>query len=330
VNDDQTTESTTDEPVRPELFGGSTPDDTAEPWSRWSSEPMPTLPKTAAVRRAFDACRADHLPENFARALASAVTDPAALRTALQSKRIMPVVGGAFEFIEVDLWTPAVTPMVTNHRAFEERVYPASGASGALGPLRGPTSDDGVTSTLRTDARDVAHALAEADRARTFILNDNKLADSIAERGIMMPVDVVYNEIHHGDGEPPACLLATAEGSSRITNAHEVEGLTDPRVVMYEYPASPDEMRRFINSVLLDFDSPNGAPATPRVVHRRRARRNALVVRRRWVGTWDCCTSTVPARGPLPGRTRRWRSRCCAPCVTTSGSVKRSTTTSPA
>ncbi|MGW1447617.1 hypothetical protein ACWCO3_04910 [Micromonospora sp. NPDC002411] len=249
-------------------------------WSRWNAEPMPALPKMAAVRRAYDAAVNDNgLPEKFAWVLADAVTDPASLRAALHSKRTMPVVGGRFEFIEVDLWTPAVTPMVTNHRAFAERVYPASGSIGAIGPLRGPSSDKGVTSTLRTRARNVSHAVDEAERARTFILGDNPLAESIAERGIMMPVDVVYNEIHHEDGAPPACLLATAEGSSRVTNAHKVLGITDARTVMYDLPADQANFRRMVNAVLAE--NPNELGLTVRAAEKRRGRRNALIVRAR-------------------------------------------------
>ncbi|GIE32248.1 hypothetical protein Ait01nite_052930 [Actinoplanes italicus] len=248
-------------------------------WSRWSSEPMPALPKMAAVRRAAEAGLAAGLPEPFAWALATAATDPAGLRAALNSKRTMPVVGGEFEFIEIDLWTPGVTPMVTNHRAFAERVYPASGSAGEMGPLRGPSSANGATSTLRTEARDVSHVLREAERARTFILSENKLAASIAERGIMMPVDVVYNEIYHTNGEPTACLLATAEGSSRVTNAHQVLGIADARTVMYDLPADGDRLRRYINSIL--EDDPDEPGLTSRGSDKRRGRRNALIVRAR-------------------------------------------------
>ncbi|MGN9778579.1 hypothetical protein ACTMS0_22835 [Micromonospora sp. H33] len=260
-------------------FGSEETESVAVAWSRWNAELMPALPKMAAVRRAYDAAVNDGLPEEFAWALADAVTDPTNLRAALNSKRTMPVVGGKFEFIEVDLWTPAVTPMVTNHRAFAERVYPASGSAGARGPLRGPVSDEGVTSTLRTEARDVSHVLAEAERARTFILGENKLAASIAERGIMMPVDVVYNEIHHEDGQPPACLLATAEGSSRVTNAHQVLGITDARTVMYDLPADRDNFRRTVNAIL--GEDPDEPGLTARAAEKRRGRRNALIVRAR-------------------------------------------------
>ncbi|MEV7624243.1 hypothetical protein [Actinoplanes sp. NPDC089786] len=287
MNDQNPLEADGDDPELPRLTSDELPDDVAETedeaantaWSRWSSEPMPALPKMAAVRRAAEAGITDGLPEPFAWALATAVTDPASLRAALNTKRTMPVVGGQFEFIEVDLWTPGVTPMVTNHRAFAERIYPASGSAGELGPLRGPLSADGATSTLRTEARDVSHVLAEAERARTFILSDNKLAASIAERGIMMPVDVVYNEIHHADGEPPACLLATAEGSSRVTNAHQVLGIADAKTAMYDLPADGDRLRRYINSVL--NDDPNEPGLTSRTAAKRRGRRNALIVRAR-------------------------------------------------
>ncbi|OXM50611.1 hypothetical protein CFP71_27055 [Amycolatopsis thailandensis] len=269
-----------DDSVASEDVAGAEEELPAPPaWSRWDNEPMPTLPKMAAVRRAFDAGVTYGLPKNFAWALASAVTDPASLRAALSSPRSTPVVGGNFEFIEVDLWTPGVSPMVTNHRVFAERVYPASGAPGAMGPLRGPTSEDGETSTLVTEARDVSHVLAEAERAGNFIMSDNKLAASIKERGILMPVDVVYNEIRHDDGEPPACLLVTAEGSSRVTNAHSVLGVENVRTVMYDLPGEESNLRRFVNGVLLEDPKEPGISA--RTVDKRRGRRNALIVRAR-------------------------------------------------
>ena len=175
-------------------------DDEQEPlvdaaWSRWDGEAMPNLAKIAAVRRAEDACRANGLPDGFAWALANAATDPAAVRTALNAPRIMPAAGGVFEFVDLDLFTPAIAPLVTNHRAFAQRVYPAGGAGGVRPPLHGPSSAPGETSTLLIQGADPAHVIDVAERTRQYVLNENPLADSIRERGIVLPIDVVYTEI---------------------------------------------------------------------------------------------------------------------------------------
>lgn len=260
-------------------------DDEQEPlvdaaWSRWDSEAMPKLAKIAAVRRAEDACRANGLPDGFAWALANAATDPAAVRAALNTPRIMNAAGGIFEFVDLDLFTPAIAPLVTNHRAFAQRVYPAGGAGGVRPPLHGPSSAPGETSTLLIQGSDPAHVIDVAERTRQYVLNENPLADSIRERGIVLPINVVYTEIEHtGSDDPPVRVLSTAEGSSRITNAHEVLGISQAREALYDLPADVDAYRRKINTFLLkDPDDPD---LTARQAARARGHRNALIVRAR-------------------------------------------------
>lgn len=252
----------------------------ASAWSRWDGEAMPKLPKVAAVRRAYEACLAADLPDGFAWTLANAAADPATVRVALNTPRVMNAVGGVFEFIELDLFTPAVSPLVTNHRAFGERVYPAGGASAVRPPLRGPTSAPGKTSTVVIQGTDSAHVIDVAERTRQYVLNDNALAASIRERGIMLPVDVVYTEIEHtGSQDPPVRVLSTAEGSSRITNAHEVLGISQAREVLYDLPADVDIYRRKLNTFLLK--DPDDPELSARQAARARGQRNALIVRAR-------------------------------------------------
>lgn len=278
---DQDTSGVDDSVEVDDLFtSGAHESEDTPAWSRWDSEPLPALPKMAAVRRAYEACVSKDLPDGFAWALANAATDPAALRSTINgAPRSMTVNGGRIEFIEVDLFTPGVTAMVTNHRAFGERIYPAAGANGGRAPLHGPMSADGICSTLVIDGHDPEHVIGEADRTRTFVLNDNKLAQSIRERGIVMPVDVVYTEIRHENGEPPARVLATAEGSSRISNAHEVLGLSQARELLYDMPGDIDLYRRQVNNYLVQ--DPRDAALSPRQAARLRGQQNALFVRAR-------------------------------------------------
>jgi hypothetical protein len=249
-------------------------------WSRWDGEAMPKLPKVAAVRRAYEACVATGLPDGFAWTLANAAADPAAVRVGLNAPRVMNAVGGVFEFIELDLFTPAVSPLVTNHRAFGQRVYPAGGAVGVRPPLHGPASAPGVSSTILIQGADPAHVIDVAERTRQFVLNDNALAESIRERGIVLPVDVVYTEIEHTEGEdPPVRVLSTAEGSSRVTNAHEILGISQARELLYDLPGDVDTYRRKVNTFLLK--DPYDAELSVRQAARARGQRNALLVRAR-------------------------------------------------
>jgi hypothetical protein len=249
-------------------------------WSRWDGEELPKLPRVAAVRRAYEACEAAGLPDGFAWTLANAAADPAAVRVALNTPRVMNAVGGVFEFVELDLFTPAVSPLVTNHRAFANRVYPAGGASGVRPPLHGPSSAPGKTSTIVIQGTDPAHVIDVAERTRQYVLHDNALADSIRERGIVLPVDVVYTEIEHTEsGDAPVRVLSTAEGSSRITNAHQVLGISQAREVLYDLPADVDTYRRKLNTFLLK--EPGDPALSARQAARARGHRNALVVRAR-------------------------------------------------
>lgn len=257
-------------------------EDSESPWTRWQGTDFPNLPKMTAVRRAYEAARDQGkggLPDEFAWALANAAVDPSELRAIVGSPRQMPVAGGVFEFIETDLFVPAVAPLMTNHRAVSRRIYPASGATGTRIPLRGPISLAGSTTTLQVEASSVAHVIDQAAATRSYVLTENKLRESIEERGIMMPVEVVNIEAIHEDGSPAASLLCTAEGSSRITNAQEILGLTEPRQVLYDLPGDNDAYRRLVSEVLREDPAEEGL--SNREAKRRRARRNALVVRAR-------------------------------------------------
>lgn len=252
----------------------------APAWSRWDGEAMPKLPKVAAVRRAYEACLAHDLTDGFAWTLANAAADPAAVRVALNTPHRMNAIGGVFEFIEVDLFTPAVSQLVTNHRAFGQRVYPAGGTTAVRPPLRGPSSAAGITGTIVIQGADPGHVIDVAERTRQYVLNDNALASSIRERGIMMPVDVVYTEIEHaGSQDPPVKVLSTAEGSSRITNAHQVLGIAQAREVLYDLPADVDSYRRKLNTFLLK--DPDDPELSVRQAAQARGQRNALIVRAR-------------------------------------------------
>lgn len=242
-------------------------------WSRFGNDPLPSLPKMTAVNRAYKAGVDFGLPEGFASALAHAVVDPAALRVALNHPTTMNVAGGAVAVIDIDLYVPGLVPLPTNNRTMDNRVYPAGGAAGYLGPLAGPRSASGVTSELWIDAHGVEHALEEAKRGTDYILAKNPLKDSVGERGIVMPVTVAYFELRHRDGQPAMPLLGAADGSSRIASGHALLNLTDPRTTHYEMPTNRDSYRRFVDSITAPDVESLGATAAQRL----RRQRNALI-----------------------------------------------------
>ncbi|MEU9490642.1 hypothetical protein AB0D73_02530 [Streptomyces sp. NPDC048215] len=217
-------------------------------WSRFGEGDLPPLPKMAAVNRAAAAGESVGLPSEFATALAHAAVNPSELRSLLRRPTRVNIAGGVIEAIDLDLYVPGLVPLPTNNRTMEKRVYPAAGAAGHAGPLTGPRSKPGETTTLWIEGADVSHVQDETDRAREYILANNNLRESIAARGIAMPVNVVFFELRHRDSEPSMPLLGTADGSSRITNAQQVLGLTDPQT-HYHHPTNRDDYRRFIGSI---------------------------------------------------------------------------------
>ncbi|MEU3514615.1 hypothetical protein ABZ770_04885 [Streptomyces sp. NPDC006654] len=250
----------------------STEEDSSAIWSRFGQADLPPLARIAAVRRAAVAGEEIGLPAEFAAALAHAAVDPAELRSLLKRPTRVNVAGGVIEAIDLDLYVPGLVPLPTNNRTMERRVYPAAGAEGYRGPLTGPRSASGATTTLWIEGENVTHVQEETARAREFILSSNNLRESIAARGITMPVTVVLFELRHRDGEPSMPLLGTADGSSRITNAQEVLGLSDKQV-HYHYPTNRDDYRRFIGRVSGE-DLDTLRPAAHRKLIRQR---NALI-----------------------------------------------------
>ncbi|MCS0638698.1 hypothetical protein NX801_24190 [Streptomyces sp. LP05-1] len=249
-----------------------TEQDSAAIWSRFGDSDLPPLPKMAAVNRAAKAGVEAGLPSEFATALAHAAVDPSELRTLLRRPTRVNIAGGVIEAIDLDLYVPGLVPLPTNNRTMEKRVYPAAGAEGYMGPLTGPRSGPGETTSLWIEGEDVSHVQDETERAREFILANNNLRESIAARGIAMPVNVVFFKLRHRDGEPPMPLLGTADGSSRVTNAHHVLALTD-RQTHYHFPTNRDDYRRFIGSIS-EVDPEALRPAGRRRLIRQR---NALI-----------------------------------------------------
>ena len=266
VAEDTTESSPTDE------TGGTESSETAV-WSRFGEGPLPALPKMAAVGRAYKAASEFGLPEGFASALSHAVVDPAALRIALNNPTKINVAGGTIEVIDVNLYSPGLVPLPTNNRTMDMRVYPAGGVPGHLGPLSGPRAEPGTATGLWIEAQSVQHVLDEAKQAQDYVLLKNPLKDSVAARGIVMPVTVVYFELRHRDGQPAMPLLGTADGSSRITGAHAVLNLVDPRTTHYDLPTNHDSYRRFVDEISSKEVSSLGVAAARRL----RWQRNALI-----------------------------------------------------
>src|SRR5262249_44586434 len=151
---------------------------------------------------------------------------------------IMRVAGGVLETISVQVWTAGVTSFPGNNREASRRIYPLSGvAPSGQYPSLGPVSaSPGVTGALVLDAESPAHVVSGFDRSTGLLAQQNDLAPTIAEHGILRDLMLAVVRIEHDDKTPPSWVVAAGDGSSRTTASHRNQGLSAEQVV-YQFPA---------------------------------------------------------------------------------------------
>jgi hypothetical protein len=205
--------------------------------------PVELLPDYAVVgaRKSLT----DKLVEAFqlsragAAAVANAVVDPAAVRKGLgepsdpNAERIA-VPGGTLLGIRTQVWARKAVPDARNPRTLPARKHPFAIAPGSgkedskFRPLPEPRTPKGASSTVAELAVDVEsrhHYLWASEQAKSFVLANNDWRNSIRMQGVMEAVWLVPTTYRHEDGAEPVTVLATAEGSSRLTADHDVLGL---------------------------------------------------------------------------------------------------------
>ncbi|HXL95433.1 MAG TPA: hypothetical protein VN969_41435 [Streptosporangiaceae bacterium] len=212
---------------------------------------LPPLPRGAAVKRLIEALQAHDHSEGAARAIARAITRPEEARRRLQNPDITRVKGGVLETISVQVWTAGITSFPGNNREAGQRIYPLSGAAPdgqypSLGPVSAPP---GVTGELVLDAESPAHVVSGFDRSSGLLAQQNDLAQTIGEHGILRDLMLTVVRIEHDDKTPPAWIVGTADGSSRATGAQRNLGLGAEQVI-YQFPSDDRAYRGFIGDAL--------------------------------------------------------------------------------
>ncbi len=198
--------------------------------------------------------------EPVAAAVARAVVDPADARQRLDRLVPMRVPGGRLYSLDVTVWAPAITSFPVNNREAPGRTFPAAGTvadpeATRFRPLR-PAQDaaDG-SARLEQHAASGEHVVWSFERSVKYLLDHNPLVESIAAQGVMVAVTAVPTTLRFSDGTPPVTVLATADGSSRVTSCHDLLDLT-PRDVVFDLPADDRAFRGALAEALAVLERP--------------------------------------------------------------------------
>jgi hypothetical protein len=189
------------------------------------------------------------MSEAAATAIADSVVDPAAVRKAVgeaddpQVDHI-PVPGGVLLGIRSQIWARRVMPDPRNPRIGPSRRHPfaiepgTGGEESKFRPVpepRTPEDKSDDTPELVVDIESRHHLTWASAQAKQYILAENNWKSSIESQGVMEAVWVVPTTYRHMDGTAPATVLATVEGSSRLTAVHDILQVRSADVAYDEY-----------------------------------------------------------------------------------------------
>ena len=236
---------------------------------------IPPVPKANAVRALAEKLQGRGFAPDAAYALARAAVDPADVRRRLERPAPMRVPGAVLWIVEADVWTPTVVPYIVNYREAAGRYFPsdetALHASGPP-PIRRPKGDaaGGPVLDLAVESRD--HLVQAVRSSVNYLIEQNPLVDSIAEKGVMFPITLVATAVESGDGEGVIDLPATVDGSSRVASALDVLGLEVENVIG-RYRNDPRALPAFVGRIRSIFNRSLDEIAESEIAHA-----NALIL----------------------------------------------------
>jgi hypothetical protein len=231
-----------------------------EPAPAASLASMERLAKTQAVATFDNKLVADGIPASMATAISRAVVDPADARRRLERLTQLRVPGGIVYALETTVWATAAVAYAVNNRPASERHFPAgtkigSSEAARYRPLRPPTDPVDGTARLEIAAQESKHLIWSLERSAKYLLENNNWTESIGAQGVMQHVTLACVDVTFTNGDPTVTMLGSADGSSRVTSAQEVLGLT-PNDVVYRYVNDERAHRQFISTLLANLDRP--------------------------------------------------------------------------
>lgn len=193
----------------------------------------PQLPEArpSVRRKLVEALLALNFSEPSAEAVARAVDDPRGLIDQLKAPAELGVHGGTIRYVLTRVRNGAVLPIPTNPRV-ASKVHYASGGDASDGAIevlevRGMDSEAALVIAASSPARLTQDMTAAAE----FVRANNPLAESVELQGVLLPATLLPVQFAFEDGSPPRTILSTVDGSSRLTAAMDIWGLTSQEVL---------------------------------------------------------------------------------------------------
>lgn len=194
------------------------------------------------------------LSEDAAAAITRAVNDPGAIRQRIGATASgdspgvisLRVPDGVLQVIPADVNALAVAAWLVNPRQASRLRYPVEEPLGHSEATRflpltsiasRPDHDE-----LVLDVQSQEHAVWAYDRMTEYLRDLNDLAPRIAKESVISPVVLVPTRIVAENGEAPITILTSVDGSSRVTAAQRILGVSGQDVL---YRFSTD--RRLLN-----------------------------------------------------------------------------------
>lgn len=208
---------------------------------------IPTLPRPAAVTNLTNALEGKNLSPEAARALARAAARPDDMRRKLADPVELRVQGGTLLLVETRLWSAAVLPHPANPREYGHRTYALGGEPGGVGNvLLEPESmpNGHAELVLTVDTRE--DLIARLTDAEERLVRTNPLVEDLQVEGVLQPLTVVALTVEHADEAESVTFLIAADGSSRISSAHRIQGHSIPDLV-YTFPVDERKFRLAVN-----------------------------------------------------------------------------------
>ncbi len=229
------------------------------------AEALPEYAHAAARKTLGDKLvEAFNLSRGAAVAIANAVVDPPTVRKGIgepsdpNAERIA-VPGGILLGIRTSVWARKVIPDARNPRTLPARKHPFAIDPGTgkedskFRPLPEPRTPKGMSPTtaeLSVDIESRHHLAWASEQAKAYVLANNDWRGSIKAQGVMEAVWLVATTYRDRDEAEPVTVLATAEGSSRMTADHDILGIRSADVPYEDNDARFRSHLRRLNEAL--------------------------------------------------------------------------------
>lgn len=222
-------------------------------------ELLPALPDSASRKRLREKLLANGLSRLAADAVVRAVVSPDQAVALLDNPTTYRVPGAQLLAIRVDCFTTRVIPDATNPRVLEALPFPASMRPGSseqaqFAPIDPPTAGEHEFEVTVASLDQLVWQLTATINAT---IKENEPRPPISEQGIMEPPLAVPAVVRDQSGGDIHGVVLVREGSTRISHAHRLLGLS-ARDVLVNY-AEDRHQRSLITSLNNIAQSPKSS-----------------------------------------------------------------------